>query len=155
VRVWRITRAAYHATALLGIGARATSGRWHTAGTTIAYTGGSGEITMLEMLVHLDLEHLPSDYVELQFEVPDDAVEELRERPKGWDALPPYLPHVQAIGDGWVRSGRSLALKVPASVYPTGHNLLINPAHPRFGEIREIQATPYVFPQRLIRELKR
>lgn len=41
------------------------------------------------------------------------------------------------IGQGWVASGESVALQVPSYVaQPWGHNVILNPRHPDFGEVR-------------------
>jgi hypothetical protein len=50
-----------------------------------------------------------------------------RRLPKGWDALSPYRPEVQKVGDASVKFGRSPALRVLASVLPERFNVLVNP----------------------------
>ncbi len=54
------------------------------------------------------------------------------------------------IGDAWIRAQRSLALRVPSAVVPEEYNLLVNPVHPRFSELRIIGSPePVVFDPRL------
>lgn len=73
--------------------------------------------------------------------------------PKAWDAPPPYRPVVQKVGDAWIRSGASLALRVPASVLPLRSNILIHPAHPQVGRVREIERARLAWPRRLMEHL--
>lgn len=155
MRVWRLTRKRHLDTALAGEGARRYGGRWNGRGVAIVYTSESLELALLEALVHIDVEVLPRDYWQVSFEVPDDLIVPLQPRlPKGWDALPPYRPGVQKLGDAWVKAGRSLALRVPASVLPERFNLLVNPAHPDIGQVREVSRARLVWPPRLVGHLQ-
>ena len=156
MRVWRLTRKQHLDTALAGEGARRFGGRWNSRGVAIVYTSESLELALLEALVHVDVEVLPRDYWQVSFEVPDDLIAPPPRRlPKGWDALPPYRPGVQKIGNAWARSGRSLALRVPASVLPERFNVLVNPAHPDIGQVRQVSREPLSWPPRLVGHLQR
>jgi RES domain-containing protein len=140
---------------LAGEGARRFGGRWNSRGVPIVYTAESLELALLEALVHIDVEVLPRDYWQVSFEVPDDLIAPPPRRlPKGWDALPPYRPAVQKVGDAWVKSGRSLALQVPASVLPERFNVLVNPAHPDIGQVREVSRVRLNWPPRLVGHLQ-
>jgi RES domain-containing protein len=151
VRVWRLTRKRHLDAALAGEGARRFGGRWNGRGIAIVYTSESLELALLEALVHVDVEVLPRDYWQLSFEVPDELIAPPPRRlPTGWDALPPYRPGVQKIGNAWARSGRSLALRVPASVLPERFNVLVNPAHPDIGQVREVSRARLNWPPRLV-----
>lgn len=151
MRVWRLTRKRHLDAALAGEGARRFGGRWNGRGIAIVYTSESLELALLEALVHVDVEVLPRDYWQLSFEVPDELIAPPPRRlPTGWDALPPYRPGVQKIGNAWARSGRSLALRVPASVLPERFNVLMNPAHPDIGQVREVSRARLNWPPRLV-----
>ena len=155
MRVWRLTRKRHLDAALAGEGARRFGGRWNGRGIAIVYTSESLELALLEALVHVDVEVLPRDYWQLSFEVPDELIAPPPRRlPTGWDALPPYRPGVQKIGDAWVKSGRSLALRVPASVLPERFNVLMNPAHPDIGQVREVSRARLNWPPRLVGHLQ-
>jgi RES domain-containing protein len=54
--------------------------------------------------------------------------------PTGWKQWP-YPKTNAAVGDNWVRSGRSAVLKLPSAVVPEEFNYILNPAHPDFGRI--------------------
>lgn len=120
----------------------------------MAYTSSSLELAVLESMMHLSLHQIPVDYVWLCYQVPDEAVTVLDPLPPLWDEPPPYEPSVQAVGDEWVKSGSSLALYVPATVLPMRHNVLINPAHPRFGEVRLTASGDFTWPARLLARLE-
>jgi RES domain-containing protein len=149
--LWRLTRERHLEAALTGEGARLFGGRWNSRGVAVVYAAQSLELALLEGLVHVDVEAVPRDYWQLSFEVPDDLIASPPSRlPKGWDAPPPYQPAVQRIGDAWARSKRSLALRVPASVLPARFNVLVNPAHPDIGQVREVSRARLAWPPRLI-----
>jgi RES domain-containing protein len=155
VRIWRLTRKQHLDAALAGEGARRFGGSWKGRGVPIVYTSESLELALLEALVHIDVEVLPRDYWQLSFELPDDLIATTPRRlPKGWDALPPYRTGVQKVGDAWVKSGRSLALRVPASVLPERFNVLVNPAHPDIGRVREVSRARLNWPPRLVGHLQ-
>ena len=135
MRVYRISKPAYVGTALSGQGSGLRPGRWNSQGVRLAYTAGSTSLAMLELLVHLDKEDVPTGLRLLSFNVPDDAIEELDPWPPGWDSLP-YSAAVRAAGDAWIVAAGSLGLRVPSAVARHEFNVLINPAHARFSEIR-------------------
>jgi len=56
-----------------------------------------------------------------------------------------------AVGDNWVKSGKSAVLQLPSAVVPEEFNYLLNPAHPDFGKIvrgkpRRLKADPHLGP---------
>lgn len=82
----------------------------------------------------------------------DSLVEDLEisSLPKDWN-VSPVPPHVQAIGDSWIKSGRRLALRVPSVVVAGGHHLLINPAHPDAARLKIDSIESFEFDPRLLR----
>ena len=152
--VWRLSRKRHLDQVLAGEGARRFGGRWNSRGVAVVYTSESLELALLEALVHLDVDALPKDYWQVCFDVGDGLIEGPPKRlPKGWDAPPPYLHRVQRIGDAWVTAGRTLAMRVPASVLPLRSNVLINPAHSDFGRVREVSRARLAWPRRLVEHL--
>jgi len=151
VLLWRITRKPFVAQALEGLGAKRYGGRWNPKGVAVIYTSESLELAVLEALVHLDIDLLPKDVYQIDFELDDQFIAHVpTPLPGGWDSAPPYSPNVQAIGDRWIRSGSSLALRVPASVLPSRSNVLLNPAHPEIRRLREIERGPLPWPSRVV-----
>ena len=103
---------------------------------------------MLEMLVHIDKEDVPTGQRLLSFDIPDDAIDDLATLPVGWDQLP-HGAAVRAIGDDWITAGSSLALRVPSAVARHETNVLVNPAHPRMGDILQVADEDLVLDPRL------
>lgn len=66
----------------------------------------------------------------------------------GWSELP-YSDAVRLIGDAFIREGQHLALRVPSAVARGEWNILINPAHHRFAEIRQVADAPLALDPRL------
>jgi RES domain-containing protein len=152
VRVWRLTRAPFAGTPFDGVGPARGGGRWNSRGTYVAYAASSRALAILEVLVHINREQAPTDYVFIEAEIPDDAIEilDVTTLPKGWQGEPP-LASLRATGDGWVRSNGALALRVPSVVVPEEANFLINPGHPRSGELQIVGAPqPAILDPRLL-----
>ncbi len=83
--------------------------------------------------------------------VPDDAVMILEPTglPEGWND--PADPGAAArVGDAWLDSGASLALRVPSAVLPLEFNLVLNVRHPRMGEVEVGEPVRFRFDARLL-----
>jgi len=52
-------------------------------------------------------------------------------------------------GAAFLRSARALGLIVPSAIVPEARNIMLNPLHPRFADVRFALARPFVFDQRL------
>lgn len=148
MRVYRITSHQYAHAPLSGQGAAISGARWNSVGTRIGYTAGSPSLAILELLVHLPRDCVPPDQVIATIEVPDADIAVLTDLPQGWDRLP-YSTAVQKAGDAWVRSARSLALRVPSAIVPREFNVLVNPLHPRMSAVRVLESGPLVWDGRL------
>jgi len=94
---------------------------------------------MLELRVHAPHPY-PRTRLRFVIDVPDDAVHDVPvgELPRGWNKHPPS-PASKHFGDQWVAAGSSLGLLVPSVIAMEERNLLLNPAHPRFREVRVIK----------------
>jgi len=145
MRVWRIYKPKYRATAFSGQGAAIYPGRWNSSGTKVVYTSQNISLVALELLVHLDASQVLLKYEMNYAEFDDSLLKELdvSSLPSDWQAEPPR-PSTQAIGDAWVTGGPSLALAVPSVVVPSETNILINPMHADFGRVT--MGKPRVFP---------
>ncbi len=151
MRLWRITRKPFLTQVLAGLGAKKYGGRWNSKGVAVVYTSESLELAVLEALVHVDIDLLPEDLYQIGFELEESLVAPTpTSLPPGWDRTPPYHPKVQNIGDAWVRSASSVGLRIPASVLPSRSNVLLNPAHPDFNQLREVERGPLPWPARVI-----
>jgi RES domain-containing protein len=150
MQVYRLAKQAY--SVLDGEGARLYGGRWNSPGHAVVYTAGSRALALLELLVHTELDTMPSGMVLLTVEVPERiVVEELRPLPRAWHRLP-APPACHKAGDLWVASGRSAVLAVPSVVIHKEHNYLINPGHPDSRAIKVVKREPFSFDTRLFGE---
>ena len=124
--------------ALSGEGARLYGGRWNHSGTRMVYTASTASLALLEMAVHLPRLRFSREFLLFELAFPDGLTEALNRAalPDGWDSFP-LSAATQDLGNAWIASRRSLALLVPSAVLPFGEpNVLLNPAHPAFGEVR-------------------
>jgi RES domain-containing protein len=150
VRAWRLSKARY-AGDLSGQGAARDGQRWNQPGQRAVYLGLTPEITVLEVLVHLN-GVLSVPLVLGCYEVPDgpDLISEADPAalPEGWNAI----PHGQAsatFGASWLRAGQQLGLVLPSVVVPQARNLLLNPLHPAMAQVALVHQEPFQLDQRL------
>ena len=138
--VWRICREAHQA--LDGEGSRLHGGRWNSERVSVVYTSSTLALAALEYLVHVDIEDVPDDLVTMAIDVPDDL-------PPDWNQVLDH-PACARIGDQWAAKGTVLLLLVPSAVVPEESNVLINPDHPRAGDVRMVSIRPFAFDSRLV-----
>ena len=136
-RVWRIVKEKFADSAFSGEGARRAGGRFNSPGHPVIYTSGSLALAELEILVNLPTDRLLASYVAFWAQIPDGRIDTLRRNqlPDGWREAP-APDSAKELGDQWLQSERSLALRVPSAVVPAEDNILINPNHPAFGEVK-------------------
>lgn len=135
-QVWRLVKETHADSAFSGEGARRGGGRFNSPGRPVVYTSESLALAELEILVHLPTSRLLASYVAFRALLPDEAIETLDRAtlPSNWRESP--VPRsVQAVGDAWLQSESSLALRVPSAVVPAEDNVLINPDHPGVEEM--------------------
>ena len=149
--VWRIVEERFAEDAYSGEGARLYGGRWGSVGVPIVYTAGSYSLALLETLVRMNKRRRLSTYYAVPATFNDGLVERLEEEalPENWKAYP-EPEGTRRLGDGWVASGRSVALSVPSVVVPKERNYLLNPRHPGFeGEVAVGEPERVIFDARL------
>ena len=148
MKFWRLYRRA-HGQGLDGAGGRYAAGRWHHQGTPVVYFGAGAAIVVLEKLAHLNPDTLPADLMLGLFEA-DVSVEDLwPERTVDSRALDD-IDQTRAVGQEWLESGRSCALRVPSVVVPEEHNLVVNPVHAQARQIALVTERPFDFDGRLL-----
>jgi len=147
VLCWRIARKKY--ADLSGAGGLVDSGRWHSVGHKALYASTSIALAALEYAVHSAVR--PSDSVLMKIEIPNDSLVTIEHRLGG--PLPENWPYVevqtQHLGSEWLLSDDSIALEVPSVVIPLERNLILNPEHGRFGEVRLVEILPFFFDPRI------
>lgn len=147
MRLWRISE---HAD-LSGEGGLRFSGRWHSRGARILYLADHPASTLVETLVHLEIdpEDLPDRYQLLAVDIPDnvgfEAIEE-DQLPANWRD---QTPLTRALGDRWLRDARTALLRVPSATVPFAVNWLLNPAHADAAHARIVAIIRAPFDRRL------
>jgi RES domain-containing protein len=114
------------------------------------YLGGNPSIAALEVVVNTDdpedLYRIPYVLIPVDF---DEALISRPDRlPDDWNQDPPP-PSAAAVGDVWVRSGKSAILEVPSAVIQLERNYLLNPQHPDIHLISFGESEPFKFDSRL------
>ena len=113
------------------------------------YCATSESLAMLELRVHSPHPY-PRTRWRFALEVPEDALTsiEAEELPRGWNKLPPG-PASKRIGDAWVASNSTLGLLLPSVVASDEKNVILNPSHLRFQEVRILSKRRIVLDKRL------
>jgi RES domain-containing protein len=149
---WRLVRPAFGspAAAFSGEGARRYGGRWNAPGRPVVYASLHLSLAALETLAHAERTRFERDYVAFAVRVPHALVLELRDEdvPADWRARPASVG-ARAVGDAWLEARASVALLVPSVLVPQERNLLLDPDHPRFGNVAIGPATAFRFDDRL------
>lgn len=149
MRIWRLCRAPHAKSAFSGEGARRYGGRWNSRGVPMVYCSSSLALAAIELFVHLEPLQAPDDLVSISAELPQREPERTlasEELPPAWWA---DLEATRALGDAWIRSGSSLALKVPSVPIRPEWNILVNPTHPHTADFEINPAEPFVFDARM------
>jgi|SRR5579871_6703399 len=134
VTLWRVSSF----DSLDGIGGTLVAGRWHSVGHPVVYCSEDPSTALLETIVHMeiDAEDRPDNFVVLKIQSSQPvSIEQLARRKLG-PGWPDNIAQTRAIGDEWLRSGRSLLLEVPSVLVPERRNFLINPDHPERRRLR-------------------
>lgn len=147
--VYRLSRAKY-SNDLSGKGAELAGGRWNSKGIALVYTGQTIALCMAEVAVHIPFGIIPVDYELITLEIPDEDIYELKKSqlPEDWKSLPPAYS-TQGIGDGFVKKGKFMVLKIPSAVVQGEFNYLINPLHPKIKKVKIKKTETFSFDQRL------
>jgi len=134
---------------LSGKGAKLYGGRWNSFGLPALYSTEHISLAVLEILVHTKTLQTPLNYYLITLEIPESAhliSIDYKKLKRNWKDDPPYL---QSIGDEFLNSKKSLALKVPSAIIELENNFIINPAHPDMKKIKILSCENFIFDKRL------
>src|ERR1017187_3519147 len=87
---------------------------------------------------YLDPADTPSDLVSIRVSIPDGVRCEqvsIASLPQSWRAVP-FPQELWSVWERWLLSASSVCLLVPSAVVPEEFNLLINPSHSDFKDLR-------------------
>ena len=150
MNLWRIIDRGFVRDAFSGQGACDYGGRWNSPGTRMVYCSEHPALAALEKLVHIqDMEQLRQSYALICVACPQELAATLSHRlPKDWTAEGARA-RLRRVGDHWIASRSSLALIVPSVVLPRSSNILVNPLHPAFVQLRIDRPESFDFDPRL------
>ena len=150
--LWRIVDRTLVKTAFSGQGAFDYGGRWNSPGVRVVYCSEHPALAAFEKLVHIeDFEALRQAYVLIPVECRGEWIKTFpKTLPKNWDS-DSALSRLRALGNAWVESLHSVGVFVPSVVLPRCNNILLNPSHPDFGNLKIGRPVPFDFDPRLER----
>lgn len=152
MEVFRLARKKYPVE-LSGRGASISGARWNSKGTEIIYCAQSRALAMAEVLVHLSLATLPSDFVMLTIDIPEEIFVEVLDLDKlniDWNVFPCTF-ETPLLGDDFIRRNQACVLKVPSAVVKGDFNFLVNPNHTDFYQIKIINEIDFPFDKRIFK----
>jgi len=155
MQVWRLCGNKYSSAAFSGMGGMYAARRWNEKGNLIVYTATSRALAAIEYFVNLEPTQAPDDLVMIEARVPDDQIEELdpSRLPRNWYEIDNR--ECQAIGIEWLRSKRSVALKLPSVPVRGDSNVLLNPSHPDFSQIAIASRERFFYDERMFQRRDR
>ena len=152
MHIFRLTRKKF-SNILSGIGAAQKGARWNSIGVELIYTTGNRSLAMAEVAVHFTLATLPSDYMMMCINIPENIkVKKIdtKKLPSNWNEFP-HPNSIQSFGDQFVKENKYCILKVPSAVTKGDFNLLINPNHPDFIKIKILSVDKFPFDKRIFK----
>ncbi len=150
MEVFRLVREKY-ALPLSGKGAAIKGARWNSIGVELIYTVSNRSLAMAEVAVHFTLATLPDDYLMMTIDIPDHISKQILATdvlPADWSEFP-HPATTQKFGDQFVIENKYCILIIPSVVTQGDYNVLINPAHTDFKEIKVTDIVRFPFDKRI------
>ena len=150
MQFWRICRKRYARDAANGEGACLYGGRWNSRGVRVVYASSSLALAAVETFINLEPKLRPADLVSIEGKIPESfeiARLNLTDLPARWYAS--RDESLRNFGDTWIKDGRTVALLVPSAAIRGEWNVLLNPAHSEFSQIRFDEPQEFTFDERM------
>lgn len=127
-----------------GEGAGMFGGRWNSIGLPVVYTSLAISLSLLEILIYSASYDQLRNNILVRIEVPDTTTPIISETalPKRWQS---EKEHCRRIGNEFLTKKKTLLLKVPSAIIPEEYNILINPLHPDFKQVKITSADKFEF----------
>ena len=150
MKAYRIEHDRHLATSRSGEGARLAGARWNSRGLPMVYAAENLSLSVLEILVHAEgAAQRRARRSKATIDIPDGLIATLGAAvPKGF-SFPTSSELTQPLGDAWLQSGQTPALRVPSSVVSTESIILLNPRHPDYSRCVWSGFTPIELDPRL------
>ena len=111
------------------------------------YAAESRVLAIVEVMVHITLANLPSDFIMVEINVSKDMQIKIL-KPNildpSWNSNP-FSRSTQTIGDDFVHLNKNYLLKAPSTVVEGDFNYLINPRHKNFTKMKISKAENFPF----------
>ncbi len=137
---------------LSGKGAKLAGGRWNPKGYSVLYCASNSSLAILEKIAQTSLKNWLRDLCIIEILIENSSsVKELNptELPHNWK-MHPSPDILKLLGKDWLKSNQTLILEVPSAVNEIDKNILINPFHPEFQNVKVGKSYPYIVDDRLI-----
>ncbi len=150
MNVYRISKCNYIRD-LTGSGSARYSGRWHNKGTYVLYTAATPSLALLESVVHISRIVIAA-YCMVCLNIPEDKITAFLpgDLPGDWYGHPP-ADHLKTIGDKFISNNKFLGLKLPSAIMPEESNILLNPNHADFSQVRILYERTIPIDERLVK----
>ncbi len=139
-----------------GAGGLHAAGRWNDLGTPVVYTSSNASLAVLERAAHTGLADF-DDQTLLELALPEDASVEEVSVERAWQLQHQALSagedpeaRSRAFGSDWLRSARTLVLRVPSVIVPFDHNFILNPLHVAMARVEIVRMERFSLDPRLL-----
>jgi RES domain-containing protein len=148
MHVYRLCKAKYPP--LDDYGAYLYGGRWNSPGRAVIYAAASRALAALEFLTGVERHTALGPLQMVAIEVPNGKINSLKqdEIPKNWRTYPAGYS-TKMLGDLWIQKAESLCLTVPSVIIPEEYNVLINPQHADFKNVKIVDSKSFEYDSRL------
>ena len=122
-----------------GDGGVYVAGRWHHKGTKAVYCSQSISLCTLEWLSHNGLSVSGFNYYKFSIEIDDALIVQydVSDLPKEWQDTPAPNVNRDFAEKYFFTAHDYLAMAIPSVMVPEELNLVINPSHPAFIEVKK------------------
>jgi RES domain-containing protein len=133
---------------LSGTGSKLFGGRWNSVGIAAIYATENISLSVLEILVRTDKKLIPPHYMLLKIEIPDIIIYNSITKNKLKKNWKEDVDYTQFIGTEFIKTGSTLALKVPSAIVDEENNFILNPLHADFKKVKIKSINKFRFDKR-------
>lgn len=130
-----------------GFGAKLYGGRWNSIGRAVVYCAEHISLSMLENMVYMTSGITQKDYSLVKISIPNENIQSIdyKSLKKKWIN---DVEYTQWVGTQFLNQN-GFVLKIPSAIVEEEFNLIINPDHVNFKEVKIISTKPFHFDERL------
>ena len=138
MKVYRIAKTLY-VNDLSGEGARLHGGRWNRPGVPVLYTSQARSLALLELIVHFAAYNAIKDsFSFLSLEIPDVEIISIDNQLLKGNKFDLNNQKLWEISEHYFFKENVFGIKVPSILIPEESNIILNPFHPNFKQIKKI-----------------